>query len=171
MKVAHLPTSDFEHYLKNYLKKVPDLRLLESLEHSRKLVVNLYQEMAPEKTLYRYADDKWTPKEMLLHLIDSERIFCTRALRFARKDKTVLPGYDHEAFVKESQANERDLSSLLEEYNAQRQSSIFLFKSLSKEMLQRKGNANGLVVSVAALGLIISGHELHHVQILEERYL
>ncbi|MGO2357269.1 DinB family protein [Mesonia sp.] len=171
MKVAQLPASDFEHYLKNYLQKVPDLTLLKSLEYSRDLVKNLYQGMSPEKALYTYADDKWTPKEMLLNLIDSERIFCTRALRFARKDETVLSGYNHEAFVEESLANERSLSSLLEEYNAQRQSSIFLFKSFTQEMLQRKGNANGLVVSVAAVGLVISGHELHHVQILKDRYL
>ncbi|MDT0293186.1 DinB family protein [Mesonia ostreae] len=134
-------------------------------------MTNLYKEMSFETLIYRYAEDKWTPKEMLLHLIDSERIFCTRALRFARKDKTLLSGYDHEDFVKESGANTRSLESLLEEYNMQRQSSILLFKSFTKDMLQRKGNANGLEVSVAALGLIISGHELHHVQILKERYL
>lgn len=171
MKVAHLPASDFEHYLKNYLQKVPDFSLLESLEYSRKLVINLYKEMPSNKMLFRYAEDKWTPKEMLLHLIDTERIFCTRALRFARKDKTVLSGYDHEAFVRESRANKRSLESLLEEYNAQRQSSFFLFQSFTQEMLKRRGNANGLEVSVAALGLIISGHELHHVQILKDRYL
>lgn len=171
MKVSNLPSSDFDHYLKNYLKKVPDLSLLESLDYSKNKVIQFYKELPSDKGVYRYAEGKWTPKEILLHLIDTERIFCGRALRFARNDKTVLPGYDHEDFVKESNANDRMLENLLEEYIAQRESSRLLFKSFSQPTLEKIGNANNLMVSVGAIGLVISGHELHHLQILNERYL
>lgn len=171
MKVSNLPSSDFDHYLKNYLEKVPDLSLLESLDYSKNKVIQFYKELPNDKEEYRYAENKWTPKEILLHLIDTERIFCGRALRFARNDKTVLPGYDHEDFVKESDANDRMLENLLEEYIAQRKSSLLLFKSFSQPILEKIGNANNLMVSVGAIGLVISGHELHHLQILNERYL
>lgn len=171
MKVSNLPSSDFDHYLKNYLEKVPDLALLESLDYSKNKVIQFYKELPNDKEEYRYAENKWTPKEILLHLIDTERIFCGRALRFARNDKTVLPGYDHEDFVKESDANDRMLENLLEEYIAQRKSSLLLFKSFSQPILEKIGNANNLMVSVGAIGLVISGHELHHLQILNERYL
>ena len=171
MKVSHLPSSDFDHYLKNYLEKVPDLSLLESLHYSKNKVIQFYKDLPNDKKLFRYAENKWTPKEILLHLIDTERIFCGRALRFARNDKTILAGYDHEVFVKESNANERALEDLLEEYVAQRKSSSLLFKSFSQSMLERIGNANNLMVSVGAIGLVISGHEFHHLQILNERYV
>ena len=108
---------------------------------------------------------------MLVHLIDTERIFCNRALRFARNDQTDLPGYNHDEYVPNSGANERTLNDISNEFNIVRQGTIALFNSFTPEMLERKGTANGNNLTVLAIGFVISGHEKHHVNILDERYL
>ena len=104
-------------------------------------------------------------------MIDTERIFCNRALRFARNDQTNLPGYDHDEYVPNSGANERSLKEIAEEFNIVRKGTIALFKSFTTEMLNRNGSANGNNLTVLAIGFIISGHETHHTNILNERYL
>ncbi len=121
--------------------------------------------------MYRYAKDKWTIKEVLIHLIDMERIYACRALRFARNDQTGLPGFDGGQYVYSSGANNRDISDLLDELEAVRHSTIAMVEGFDEKALIRSGTINGKPVSVRALIYHIAGHELHHIKIIKERYL
>lgn len=120
---------------------------------------------------YQYAKGKWSIREIIGHLIDSERVFNYRALRFARGDDTDLSGFDHDKFVPASKAGGRLLKDLAEEYQAVRSATIALFNSFDNEMLARGGKANSNKVTVNALGFIIVGHETHHIQVIKDRYL
>ncbi|MEO5889500.1 MAG: DinB family protein [Ferruginibacter sp.] len=138
-----------------------------NLETTKKLILSL----SPEKLLYKYAEGKWTIKEVIMHLVEMERIYSYRALRFARNDQAALPGFDADKYINFSGANERDVVSLLEEFTAVRQSAIALLNGLTDEALARSGVMNGYSVSVRALAYHIAGHELHHINIIKERYL
>ena len=117
-----------------------------------------------------YAPGKWTIKDVVQHIIDNERIQAYRALRFARNDASVLPGYDEEPYAKEARAERRSLEELLEEFEVTRRSNILLFRSFTEEMLLRKGICFGKEMSVLALGFVLAGHQEHHVRIVRERY-
>jgi uncharacterized damage-inducible protein DinB len=145
--------------------------LVEELEISVHRLVKFVREIPMDKFDYRYAEGKWTIKDILLHLIDSERIFAYRALRFARNDKTELPGFDENSYVDEANANQRSIQDLLTELLVVRQASLTLFKSFSEEQLLCKGIASNNPMSVRALGFIIIGHQNHHQKVFEERYL
>jgi len=119
---------------------------------------------------YAYSPGKWTVKEVLLHLTDCERIFAYRALRFARNDKTELPGFDENEYAPNSFAEKRSEVSIIEEYKAVRNATITLFNYMDDELLKRTGVANDVEFSVSIIGAIIAGHELHHLQILKDRY-
>ncbi|OKL39788.1 DNA damage-inducible protein DinB [Pontibacter flavimaris] len=129
------------------------------------------QGLAEEQLLHRYAEGKWSIKEMMVHLIDAERIFSYRALRFARQDKTELHSFDENLYAQTSKADARDINSIIAEYTSLRTSTIELFKSFDEEALQQVGVASGKEVSVRALGYTILGHEVHHQKIIRERYL
>jgi len=124
-----------------------------------------------DKLYYRYDEGKWTIKEILVHIIDDERIYAYRALRFARKDSTELAGFDQENYAVNSGANKRSIESILHEFETVRKATISLFESFTDEALTSSGIANGNKVSVRALGYHIAGHEKHHVNIIRERYL
>jgi uncharacterized damage-inducible protein DinB len=124
-----------------------------------------------EKLYYRYAEGKWTIKEILAHLIDDERIYTYRALRYARNDQTELPGFEQDAYAVESGANKRSIDDLLEEFAAVRRSTIALFNSFEDRVMTRVGVASGNVMSVRAAAYHIAGHELRHLNIIKERYL
>ena len=135
-----------------------------------------FESLIPAKTLealgdLRYAPGKWTVKDILQHIIDNERIMSYRAMRFARHDKTVLPGYDEELFGQNANGFRRTIADLYDEYAAVRQSSIALFNSFDEEMLLRSGTAFQQTISVLALGFVLVGHVTHHVNIIRERYL
>jgi uncharacterized damage-inducible protein DinB len=124
-----------------------------------------------EKLTYRYVEKKWTIKEILVHIMDDERIFAYRALRIARNDKTPLPGFEQEDYVPYSRANERSLASIFKEFKTIRNATLSLFRSLKKDDFLRTGIANNHPVSVRALAYHIAGHELHHINVIKERYL
>jgi len=126
--------------------------------------------ISKEKELYVYAEGKWTFKQLLVHVIDTERIFNYRALRFARNDSTELQGFDHDFYNENVAANSQELQELIDEFKSVRASSISLFKSFSEEVLLRKGSASGNIISVRAIGFLISGHQKHHLKIFKERY-
>lgn len=134
-------------------------------------VVRLTEGIDEEQGDYRYAAGKWTIKEVLLHLIDTERVFAYRALRIARADKTPLPGFEHDNYVPASKAGDRTMISIIEEYLAVRNASIQMFAHLPKEAWHNIGIASDYPVSVRALAYIMLGHERHHLRILQERYL
>lgn len=165
--------SEYAPYFEQYMQlvSVKEMSIIDNLEASQKEFHNLLDNLPVEKHNYAYDEDKWTLKELIQHVIDTERVFCYRALCFARNDKTELPGFDQDIFVDNDNANDRDFYELLSEMNVLRKSTIQMFKSFTSEALLRKGIASKNSISVRALGYLFSGHQLHHVNIIKERYL
>ena len=170
--IAKPKSGEFPAYASIYIDLIPDDGLL--LEHLKKnfiAVQSLISPLAEEMLIYRYAPGKWTIKEILVHIIDDERIYSYRALRFARNDKTELPGFEQDDYTLYSNANSRNIRDIMEEYEAVRASTISLFKQFDEEALSRAGTANTNHVTVRALGYHIAGHEMHHLNIIREKYL
>ncbi|MDR7317402.1 DinB family protein [Brevibacillus nitrificans] len=161
---------EYGAYYGRYIDFVPDGDLVQLLAAQMQETAKQYSALTKEQEEHRYAPGKWSVKEVLGHLIDTERIMSYRLLRFARADETDLAGYDDEAYVAQGSFSSRPLSDLLEEYKAVRLATIALLKGLPEESWMRKGTANNNVCSVRALAFIIAGHELHHRNILVERY-
>ena len=165
---------DFESlppFYRGYLENVKDLDLYEALRKSGEDTYTLVRTIPEEKGPFRYAPGKWSIKELLCHMIDVERIMCYRALRFARQDKTPLAGFEENDYAPNANAEARKIESLLNEMKNLRQSTIDMFNSFTPTMLTYTGTANKSNLSVLNLGYIISGHETHHVSVLQERYL
>ena len=158
-------------FYQGYVHHVKDLDLFVALQRASHLILELLTTIPEEKGSYRYADGKWSIKELLCHMMDAERVFAYRALRFARNDKTPLAGFEEKDYAPQANAYSRSVAHLGEEMERLRATTIDLFKSFTPEMLQRTGTANGTSVSVVNLGFIIAGHETHHRTILEQRYL
>jgi uncharacterized damage-inducible protein DinB len=172
MKITDIHEGEYAPYQKGYMSLVsPEWPLVEELEVSVNNFVHFVREIPMDKFDYRYAPGKWTIKDIIQHLIDSERIFAYRALRFSRGDTTALPGFDENLFAKNARGNERHLTALLNELSLVRHTTIALFKSLNDEELKRTGQASGYTISVRALGFAIIGHQNHHQKVFEERYL
>lgn len=172
MKRSQLQPDEYAGFYVNYINQVSDeYTLVEELEISVHRLVKFVQNIPLDKFDYRYAEGKWTIKDILLHLIDAERIFSYRALRFARNDKTELPGFEENDYVDQANANSRSIQDLLSELLIVRQSSMALFKSFSEEQLVRQGIASNNIMSVRALGFTIIGHQNHHQRVFQERYL
>ena len=173
MRIIERPkTGEYPAYAEMYMKLVPsDGQVLKHLKNNFKAILKLIHSLPEDKLLYRYAKDKWTIKEVLVHIIDDERIYAYRALRFARNDQTELPGFEQDEFTRFSGANERNLDNLFEEYEAVRNSTVTFFNGLGDEALMRMGIAAENKASVRALAYHIAGHELHHIKIIKERYL
>jgi len=172
MRIKDLSVNEFQFFYGAYLKTLDEQddimsALLKGKDRFEKLVL----ELTDEQLGYSYGEGKWTVAEVLIHLIDTERIFQYRAFRISRNDKTPLPGFEQDDYILESNANQRTKKDIMEEYLSVREASISLFKNMSKDNLIRVGTASGLSWSVAALGLVISGHQMHHEKILNERYL
>lgn len=155
----------------HYVMQVQDQNLPEALEQSNKQLVQLLNSVPENMGEYRYEKGKWSIKELLCHMMDAERIFAYRALRFARNDSTDLPGFEENEYAPEANAHARTIKQLLQEAETLRKTTLNLFASFTPEMLQRKGSANKTIVSVVNIGYIIAGHETHHRKILNERYL
>jgi uncharacterized damage-inducible protein DinB len=172
MKPTDLQPNEFPAYFATYLNQVSDeYTLIEELEISVHRFIKFVQNIPLDKFDYRYADGKWTIKDIIQHIIDSERVFAYRALRFARCDKTALPGFEENVYVEAANANKRSIQDLLSEMLIVRQATLSLFKSFATELLVEKGIASNNSVSVRALGFAIIGHQNHHQRVFEERYL
>ena len=172
MKVSQLQPNEYASYYANYINQVSDeYSLTEELEISVHRLIKFVQNIPLDKFDYRYAEGKWTIKDIILHLIDAERIFAYRALRFARNDKTALASFDENEYVEEAYANQRSIQDLLSELLVVRQATLALFKSFNEELLLRIGTASNNPMSVRAIGFVIIGHQNHHQRVFEERYL
>ena len=154
-----------------YVKAIGNNNFRDLLERNLDNTTELMNSVSPEKENFAYAPGKWTTKEVLLHYIDTERIFACRALCFSRNDKTNLPGFDENSYTPNSGAQHRTMESLKKEYVAVRNSTIELFKNFDENFLCKTGSANNYIFSVELCGIIIVGHEMHHLKILKERYL
>lgn len=171
MKLDQLPINEYAGFYSTYIQALENVHLIEELEISVHELIRFVQNIPMNKFDYRYAEGKWTIKEILQHLIDCERIFSYRALRFSRNDNTPLPGFEENDYVKNTDAVNRSIQDLLTEMAVVRQATLSLFKSFSPEQLLRKGIASGNEISVRAIGFIITGHQKHHQKIFQERYL
>lgn len=172
MKISQVTSDEYGSYYSTYIAQVSDeYTLIEELEISVHRLRNFVQDIPLDKYDYRYAEGKWTIKDILQHLIDCERIFAYRALRFARKDTTPLPGFDENEYAAIGQGSQRSIRDLLTEMAILRESSLCLFKTFSPETLMLRGVASENEFSIRALGFIIIGHQNHHQRIFQERYL
>ena len=163
--------TEFQKYIQRYLDLIPSENWIEEMKISGSETLEIYRNLTSAQEEYAYAEGKWTLKELLQHLIDAERIFAYRALRFARKDKTELAGWDEELYAQHYYSSERTLQSLMDEFDAVRKSSVLFFENLNSEQLAETGIANGNEISVETLGKLIIGHNIHHLNIIRERYL
>ena len=133
--------------------------------------IKFVQDIPMDKFDYSYEEDKWTIKDIIQHIIDAERVFSYRALRFARNDSTELPGFEENDYVNAANGNSRSIMELLTELSAVRHATMYLYKSFKEEQLLNIGIASNNPISVRAIGFVIIGHQNHHQRIFEERYL
>lgn len=157
-------------FYQGYIDKAPEKELMEALKTGG---VDLYEnnfDKLKQLGTKVYAPNKWTVNQMVEHLMDTERIFVNRSLRFARNDKTELPGYDHDIYVQNSRSNEIPLGKLVDQYKQIRKGTIATFENFNNEELMRVGVANGNKISVLTMGFILIGHPIHHYNVLEEKY-
>lgn len=172
MKLSQLLPGDCPVFYHTYLDTLkPGVELLEYLENQQTNFPAFLTSIPEDKMGYRYAADKWTVAEVLVHITDAERVFQYRALRFGRKDETPLPGFDQDPWVVHSKASSWDKARILEEYRVVRESTLSLFRQFTEDDLRWKGTASGYPVSLGAVGFIICGHQRHHRNILRARYL
>jgi hypothetical protein len=162
---------DYDPYFERYIKLVEGNNIIKILYEQSKITRELIDSISDYKGNYRYTDDKWTIKEVIGHILDSERILAYRALSLARGEKKSLPGFDHNDYVRDGNFNRRELTELSFEFKLLRESNLLMFKNFSEEMLCKKGLADEASVTVLALLYIIAGHEKHHLNVLEEKYL
>ena len=158
-------------FYRNYIQSVLDADYLDLLGTVYADAIAILDDISEKKANYAYAEGKWSIKDILQHIIDSERIFTYRMVAISRGEKQAISGYDHNEYVSCAKAKNRSFASLLKEYKNLHQSTNDLIASFSNEMLQMTGNANGSNIKVIDLIYINGGHQKHHIKILKERYL
>ncbi|MDP3946648.1 MAG: DinB family protein [Lutibacter sp.] len=171
MNLSQLDENEYNPHYKHYILELGNVDLFEILKVSSDELLETIKDLSEEKMVFRYEEGKWSIKELLQHIIDTERIMSYRALRFSRNDATELQGFDENWYVDNSNGNDRNSNDLVEEFTCTRSASISLFKSFTDEMMLLSGTANGSDMSVRALGFIIAGHQMHHLKMIRERYL
>jgi uncharacterized damage-inducible protein DinB len=163
---------EYAMYYENYIKKVDKtVSVLDQLKSNAKSTVELIKSLNETQLTYSYAEGKWSIKDIIQHLIDCERVFIYRAMRFARNDKSPLPFFDEDAFAKEANADKLTTSKLLKEFTTTRNATIAFFNNQSASVMKRIGIASNYNMSVRACAWIICGHEIHHMGVIKERYL
>jgi hypothetical protein len=167
---ARPQAGEYNPYYDRYISLVTADDVVGLLEQQGPQTAALFQS-ASAKADFRYAPGKWTVKEMLGHVNDTERIMVYRALRIARGDKTPLAGFEQDDYIRDGNFGQRTLADLVEEFIDVRRATLHVFRHVDSEIGARVGTANGHAISVRALAYIIAGHELHHRRVLEEKYL
>jgi hypothetical protein len=162
---------DYPEYYDRYMVMVESGDIVKVMENQLQTTGNFFNSITEEQGDIAYAEGKWTVKEVIGHVNDTERIMAYRALAIARGEKKSLPGFEQDEYVANSNFTKRILTDLIEEYRTLRASNIILFNSFTENELSKKGYANESEISVLSLAFIIAGHELHHIKILKERYL
>lgn len=169
--MTHVDLSRVPEYYHKYIRLVMDQDLPDAFENHQKELLSFLKDIPKKKWNHRYAEGKWSVKEVVQHIIDAERVFAYRALCFARKDQTPLPPFDENVFAAHSKADERTKKDLLKELKTLQESTAQLFASFDQEQLDQPGIASGQPTYVKGIGYILLGHARHHKNILEERYL
>ncbi len=173
MKISR-PTEqeyDVNSFQYRYIQAVTGEDAFKTLRENISIVENFYRNIPAEKLHFRYAEGKWTPIEVLGHIIDCERILAYRALCIARGEKQSLPGFEEDDYVKATNFEKQSLRNLLLHFKAVRKANLLLFKTFSQKEMKRIGKANNINYSARVMAWLIAGHELHHLSILKERYL
>lgn len=163
--------SEYAAFYETYVSRVPEDELTAAFRKHTATVLAFLGKVPDDKYDFAYAPGKWTLKQLLQHIIDAERVFAYRALNFARKDANPLPGFDENEFAAVARVDEREWSDMVEEFQFVRNASDQFFRTLNEEELSRSGVASNHPVSVRALGYIILGHAIHHMEVVKERYL
>ncbi|MFL5747364.1 MAG: DinB family protein [Niastella sp.] len=158
-------------FYKTYINALQEDNLQEALTNNTRRFRKLLKQIPHKKINYAYAEGKWTIKELLQHIIDSERVFIYRALTFARHDPAPLPGFDENNWAITAKAPKRKWNELVEEFKALRSANELFLNSLDDDQLQQSGSANNNNISVAGLAFVCAGHVAHHMRIIRERYL
>ena len=171
LNISKPDETEYLPYYGRYVSLVPDGDIVAALGEQIDETLGLLRGIPEARAGFRYAPGKWSIKELVGHMIDTERIFAYRALRFARNDRTPVPGYEQDDYIRNASFDAYPLDDLAAEFGSVRQSSLFLFKHLNEEAWTRRGVANESEVSVRALAYIIAGHERHHREILRSKYL
>jgi hypothetical protein len=169
--IAIPESKEYAPYYGIYISLVEGNDILSALKKQMPETQEILTGISEETGLFRYAEDKWSIKELVGHLIDTERIMAYRALRFARNDKIELEGFEQNDYIVNSNFDDCSLSDLAREFELVREANILMLQNFSEEAWSRSGIASGNNVSVRALAYIIAGHELHHINILKQRYL
>ena len=164
-------SNEYAPYYEGYIKLVSGQNILRKLKNQLNEVDDFLAEIPAEKHDYAYADSKWTVKEVVAHLIDTERVMAYRAMRFSRNDFTPLPGFDQDFYMQNVDVSKRSFSDLVDELLLMRQANLYFFKSLTEEDYKKKGVASEREVSVGALLFIMAGHIEHHFNVLKAKYL
>jgi hypothetical protein len=162
--------SQIGSFFHNYINQVTEDDIESAFKKHSAELIQFLETIPKEKYDYRYAEGKWTIKEVLQHIIDAERVFAYRSLCFARKDTTPLPGFNENLFAKNAKTDKRDWQNLLEEFKVTRKSSEYLFRSFDEDQLRSKGIANNPPNYVLGVGYILIGHSVHHMKVLKEKY-
>ncbi|WP_420553212.1 DinB family protein [Tenacibaculum aiptasiae] len=167
-----LKITEYNEYFSRYINKVANnISLSKGFEEDKNMVINFFSSIPEDKLEYRYQPEKWSIKEVLQHIIDTERIFMYRFLRIARNDKTALAGFDQNIYISPSQANNKSLEELIHEFTTTRLYSINLINSISENNLQNIGTASESQISARACAFVLLGHSIWHIEIIKERYL
>jgi uncharacterized damage-inducible protein DinB len=171
MHISLPQQGEYAPYAISYISKVPEGMVLQTLVDNLMEMQQIVTPMSDAQLLHAYAPGKWTIKELMVHMMDCERIFAYRALRIGRGDTTPLPPFEENNYAPASRANSRSKQSLLDEYAAVRAATLTLLHSFGEEVYMNSTMVNGQNVSLRAVAYMIAGHECHHLQILKERYL
>ncbi len=163
--------NEYNVWYENYIRQTPEGNVLELLSQNQKNTSDLFRNIPESKADFAYSEGKWTIKEVLGHLIDSERVFAFRLFWFLRKGDAPMPSFDQDEFMKNANFANRTLKSLVDEFVAVRESTLFMVREISEKDLAVQGIMSDNPVSIRALLYIVAGHEIHHVNILKERYL
>jgi len=171
--MLNLEKNEYAAFYQPYIQIIMDndKNIIENLEYSFEYFNDIVSGIDAKKQLFRYEKNKWTIREIVQHLIDVERVFNYRAMRFSRNDVSDLPGFDENQFVLQSNANQRDFETLIAEFSSLRKATILMYHGFTNDILQLGGKANGSFISVRVLGYITSGHLLHHLSVIKDRYL
>ena len=163
--------TEYAEWYAGYVGSVGENDIVSVLQKQIDEIKEIFAGISEEKGLYRYAEGKWTIKEVLSHLIDGERVFAYRAFRISRKDETPLAGFDQDPYIENSNSNDRTIPDLVEELALLRQANMFIFRNLKERDWDIFGTASDNKITVRALAYIMAGHIRHHLKILQERYL
>jgi len=172
MNLSVINPSEYNDFYRGYMNSLPEnLELINGYITGKEQMIRFFKSIPKEKLNYQYQPQKWTVKEVIQHIIDTERILMYRCFRIARNDQTPLSSFEENSYIKPSGANNKSISALINEYETNRNNSITLIKSLSDENLKFIGVASNSPLSARAIAFITLGHEIWHTTILKERYL